>query len=147
MAKVSNVRSNPVYIMLDKVRILKFDLNAFEQLEKKFGSVELAMTELEKGGMGSIKIIVWTGLIHQEAIFDEITGEPISYNITPYQVGSWLTPSMLEEVSEKLALAMQDGLPDETKKAITIEAEHIDSDVATVVKTPEEIEAENEKNV
>lgn len=93
-------------------RRLQFDLNAFAELENRFGSVNAAMSELQTGGMKSIRFILWTALIHDEAVLDPQTGEPVSYNITPYQVGGWITPQMLPELSTKLTEAMGVSLPD-----------------------------------
>lgn len=92
-------------------RRLQFDLNSFAELENKFGSVNDAMNELQTGGMKSIRFILWTALIHDEAILDDI-GEPVGYKITPYQVGGWITPQMLPEISQKLTEAMGVSLPD-----------------------------------
>ena len=95
-------------------RIFQFDMNAFAELEKMFGSVEKAMDQLVEGRITDIRKILWAALIHDEvAEFDEVTGEPIRYNITPYQVGSWLkNPKLIQEASQKLAAAMGSGMPD-----------------------------------
>ncbi len=93
-------------------RKLQFDLNAFAELENRFGSVNEAMNALQTGGMKSIRVILWAALIHDEAVIDEQTGEPISYNITPYQVGGWIKPHMLPVLSQKLTEAMGVSLPD-----------------------------------
>jgi len=155
MAKAKKVRPEPVIIedLGGRDRRLQYDLNAFLELEKRYGSVDDAMKQLGTGGMAGIKIILWAGLIHDEAILDEITGEPVGYNITPYQVGGWITPDMLPEVTEKITQAVSGNLPDiasipgaeeELKKAgIAI----VDGkpQVATVVFTDEE-KAEERKN-
>src|SRR5690606_22156959 len=67
-----------------------------------------------EGRITDIRKILWAALIHDEvAEFDEVTGEPIRYNITPYQVGSWLrNPKMIQEASQKLAAAIGGGMPD-----------------------------------
>lgn len=116
MSKVKAIRESfneEVKINLGgKERTLKFDLNAFAELENRFGSVQKAMEEMKSGGMKAIKIIVWAGLIHAEAVIDEESGEPMKYNISPYQVGSWLMPGLLAEVSEKLSKAIMQSMPD-----------------------------------
>lgn len=97
-----------------KKRVIQFDMNAYAELENKFGSVEKAMDQLQSGRMADIRSILWVGLIHEEAVLDEETGEPIKYNITPYQVGSWIkNPMMLKEIAEKLAEAMTQGMSTE----------------------------------
>jgi len=91
-------------------RRLQFDLNSFAELETRFGSVNTAMKELQTGGMKSVRFILWAALIHDEAILDDV-GEPIGYNITPYQVGGWINPQMLPILSQKLTEAMGVSLP------------------------------------
>lgn len=88
-------------------RVLQFDMNAFAELENKFGSIDAAMDQLQSGKMSDIKVILWAAFIHEEAVIDEETGEAVSYNITPYEVGSWIkNPVMLKEASELLTKAM-----------------------------------------
>lgn len=151
MAKLANVRKmEPVKIMLDKEREVKFDLNAFAELEKKFGSVDEAMQKMQSGGMTSIKTILWVGLIHDEAILGE-DGEPIGYNITPYQVGGWITMGNLSEVSDCLTRAMSADLPDQEVQKVQADLKAIatgtesKATVATVIPTEAE-KAEAEKN-
>lgn len=93
-----------------KTRTIQYDLNSFAELEKKYGSVEAAMQELQKGGMKAVRTILWAGLIHEEAILDE-DGEPVAYNITPYQVGSWVKPSQMPEISKLIERAMEASMP------------------------------------
>lgn len=127
MAQLSDVREKVVTLELGgKERTLKFDLNAFAELEERFGSVEEAMRALQQGGMKAIRTILWVGLIHEEVILDEKTGEPIGYNITPYQVGGWIAPRQLPQVSDKLTEAMQLGMPDiESNPELKAKAEQI----------------------
>lgn len=116
MADVKDVRQNmedTTMFLGGKDRVIQFDMNAFAELENKYGTVQDAMKELQSGRIRDVRMILWTGLIHQEANIDEDTGEPISYNITPYEVGSWIkNPSMLQEASQKLNDAMGFGTPD-----------------------------------
>jgi len=154
MANLINIRPTRVTMMLgNKEREIKFDLNAFAELEKRFGTVENAMQKMQSGGMGSIKTILWVGLIHEEAVLDEETGEPIRYNITPFQVGGWVTMANLAEVSSNLTKAMHSDLPDNDVKDIQKELQLVAGtkeasgvQMATVVLTEEEKAAE-EKNV
>lgn len=97
-----------------KERTIQFDMNAFAELEKRYGSVQAAMKALAKGTIKEVKICLWAGLIHEEAIFDEHDDtEPIGYNITPYQVGSWIkTPAQMTEAANKLNVAMGMKMPD-----------------------------------
>lgn len=117
-----------------KERTIQFDMNAFAELENKFGSVQAAMKELQQGRMNDIRLILWTGLIHEEAIIDEDTGEATGYNITPYQVGSWIkNPKMLTEASNKLNEAMGfstsdlEEMPDDVKEQLKEQGVDIDN--------------------
>lgn len=116
MAKVSAVKRNVEIATIElggRVRELRFDMNAFAELENRFGTIDAAMDALSSGQMGQVKIVLWAGLIHDEVeAFDEVTGEPIAYNITPYQVGGWVeNPSMLTEVAQLVGKAMSFSMP------------------------------------
>lgn len=158
MAGIKDVRQNmdaPTIELGGKVRTIQFDLNAFGELEKRFGTIQNAMDQLQQGRLNDVKIILWAGLIHEEVILDEITGEPKGYNITPYQVGSWVkSPKMLREVMEVLSKAIESDMPDPenmtpvTNAAPTPEPSDSVSEgpkLATVILTEEEI-AEQAKN-
>lgn len=115
MSKVNEVKQNIDLIQMElggKLRTLQFDMNAFAELEARFGSVETAMEKLSEGKMADVRLILWVSLIHEEAILDEVSGEPKGYNITPYQVGSWIkNPAMLREASAKIGQIMTSSLP------------------------------------
>lgn len=150
MAKVTDIRevSNKVTIVLGgKERELRFDMNAFAELEIRFGSIEKAMEQLASGQMRNIRMVLWVALIHAEVKgFDEDTGEPTGYNITPYEVGSWITNmSMLGEISELLGQAMQMGMPDiaslDEEAIKELEAKGVD---VSQLKTVEDEESKND---
>lgn len=148
MSNIKDVRPQRVFMELGgKSREIKFDLNAFAELETKFGSVEQAMAILQQGSIKGIRTILWVGLIHEEAILDEKTGEPIGYNITPHQVGSWIDSSMLKLAIEQLTTALVGSLPEEEKQEIlkTVEVNmEQETKKAKIVYTAEEL-AEIEK--
>jgi hypothetical protein len=156
MAKLNQVRpSLPQMFLGGRLRTLQYDMNAFSELDKRYGSVQEAMAQMQKGRMADIKIILWAGLIHDEVEFDEDTGEPAKYNITPYQVGSWVQPDQMAEVSEKMALAMGGSVPetDSAKNSRGPSSGLIGATegMAQVVLTPEEeaaqaLEAKEAKN-
>ena len=151
MANIKDVRQNmdPVTVELGgKVRILQYDMNAFAELENKFGTVQDAMKKLSSGKIADVRLILWTGLIHEEAVIDEDTGEPLKYNITPFQVGSWIkNPAMLTSVSQKIGQAMDFGSPDLSNlppEAIAkLEAEGYKIVDGQVVETPKDPEVKN----
>lgn len=94
-----------------KDRFIKFDLNAFAEMEDIFGSMEAAQERLKSGSMKDIRTVLWLGLIWNEVILDERTGEPIGYSLSQYQVGSWLHTMNMKEVMEKLQQAMVGAMP------------------------------------
>lgn len=137
MAGVKDVKQNIDAVTMElggKVRTIQFDMNAFAELENRFGTVQKAMKELQKGRMNDVRLILWTGLIHEEAVVDEVTGEPTGYNITPYQVGSWIkNPSMMQEAGQKLNEAMgfstadMNNLPDDIKEELRQQGIDVDN--------------------
>lgn len=104
MSKLKEIRVRRVSVHLDKKRNLKFDLNAFAELEELYGSVDGAMEALEKGSIKALRAVLWAGLIHEE--LDE-GGVP---KITPQQVGSMVDISSLETLTDKINEAMQADL-------------------------------------
>ena len=143
-----------------KVRSIKFDLNAYGELEDLYGSVEKAMAKLQTGSIKAVRAVLWAGLIHEEAVLDPTTGEPTKYNITPYQVGSWIAPDQLATVMKSLQKAMVDDLPEELKQEAGAELSDIEKkamlrhaqdvggslgEVATVILTEEEKQEEEKK--
>lgn len=149
MSNISDVRKfldDPTAINLGgRWRTIQFDLNAFGELENRYGTIQAAMEQMQRGKMNDVKVILWAGLIHDEAVFDEITGEVIKYNISPYQVGGWVRPGNLEEVSKKLTIAIGNDLPQQPETpAVAATTEEGVSETATVVLSKEE--AEQAKN-
>lgn len=131
MTKVQDIRSfeGTTMELGDKKRRLQFDMNAYAELENIYGTIEKAMDQLQTGSIKDVRTILWVGLIHEEAVIDPETGEPIKYNITPYQVGSWIkNPAMLKDASEKLGQAMAEGMPQEDlEKAVEASKEETES--------------------
>lgn len=96
-----------------KERYICFDLNAFAEIEERFGSMDKAQERLSSGSMKDIRTVMWLGLIWDEAEIDPATGEPTKYNLSEYQVGSWLNTSNLGDVVTQLQAAMSGALPDD----------------------------------
>lgn len=113
--KLDSIRSEfySIGVFGGQERFVKYDLNAFAEMERMYGSMEAANEALTKGSMNDVRRILWLGLIHDQAILDEVTGEPIKYKLTLYEVGSWLTPSNMKSVMEKLNKAISGAIPDD----------------------------------
>lgn len=138
---VKELRPDPIYFEAGgKRRTVKFDLNSFAELEKKYGSVEAAMKELQTGNMKAVRTILWAGLIHEEAILDE-EGEPIGYNITPYQVGGWVLPRQMEKISKMIESAIAIALPPPDEEKVSVQEQQAplttaDGHVIATVEAP-----------
>jgi hypothetical protein len=96
-------------------RSIKFDLNAFAEIEVRYGSVEKAFIAFEKGEIKAVRTLLWAGLIHDEAVLDPETGDLVKYNITPFQVGSWLDLDKLDQITSQVMDAMGDSVPAENE--------------------------------
>lgn len=118
MANVQDVREGNKKITVElggRVREIAFDMNAFAELELRYGSIDVAMKALQEHKLKDVKIILWAAIIHEEITdFDEDTGEPTGYNITPYDVGKMVKPAMIPEIMPKLMEAMGFSMPDMT---------------------------------
>lgn len=159
MAKVKNVQKKKQIVKVTladgKERVLHFDLNAFAELETRFGSIQAAMKALTSGMMKNIKVILWAGLIHEEVSEYDEDGEPMGYNITAYQVGKMVTPDLMEVVSQKVMEAMGFAMPDPDKLPQEIKDQMKEMGIelpgghklATVAPTEEEKKAEEEAKV
>ena len=95
-----------------KPRYIRYDLNAFAEMESIYGSMEKAQERLQGGSMSDVRTVLWLGLIWNEVILDKETGDPIKYTLSKYQVGSWLTTMNLQEIMNQLQNAITGSLPD-----------------------------------
>ena len=120
-------------------RYVRFDLNAFAEMEKIYGSMEAANEALSKGTMQDIRKILWLGLIHDQAVLDEVTGEPIKYNLTVYQVGKWLTPSNMKDVMQKLMDAINGSMPEDADGAPATDNKVINMNAANAAGADENL--------
>jgi len=89
-----------VPVLLDKERHLKFDFNAFCEIEEKFGSVEKAFDSLEGKEFKSIRFLLWVALIHEDE------------SLTEKEAGKLFTLRQLPEVTEAIVEALSKGLPE-----------------------------------
>lgn len=114
MANVNDVKLKAAVLELGgKERHMRFDLNAFAELEEAYGSIEGAMGALEKGSIKALRAIIWAGLLHEHTDSD---GNP---TLTLLEVGSWIDIKDLPTLSEKLGKALEQALPtaDESEAA------------------------------
>lgn len=87
---------------------LKYDLNAFAELEEEYGDIEEALNVLETGSIKGIRLILWAGLIHK---YCDEKGNP---TITPREVGAKIDLATdMENITNALGDALGDALPQE----------------------------------
>lgn len=100
MSNVNNVRIKPVDIELNgEKHTLCYDLNAFAELEVKYGTVEKALNAMEKGSFGAIRCFIWAGMLRDNE------------NITERQVGALITPGQLQDLAKKIGEALEQAAP------------------------------------
>jgi len=99
-SSVRDVKFKGVEIELDKMRTLKFDLNAFAELEDAYGTVEDAMKAMEKGSIKALRAVLWSGLVHEDE------------ELTLKQVGSMISISDLQNFTNKITQAVSGSVPD-----------------------------------
>jgi hypothetical protein len=101
MSHAKEIKVKSVPIVLDKPRTLKFDLNAFIELEDLYGSIEAALEAMQSGKnqIKAIRAVLWAGLLHEEE------------TLTPKQVGTMIDLDKLEEVTHALMEAIEGAMP------------------------------------
>ena len=107
MANLKDVKSKPVKITLtDGVeRTLRFTLNAMAELEDKYGSVEAAVEELDKGSIKAVRFILWAGLTHEDP------------DLTEQQVGNLIDIQYMQELMNTVGDALDSDLPEQAEPA------------------------------
>lgn len=99
MGNINDVKPKLVPIQLDKKRHLKFDLNAFAELEELYGDMNAVFEAMQKGSIKAIRAMLWAGLVHEDK---ELTIE---------QVGSMIDMSNINDVVETVSKAIGEALP------------------------------------
>ena len=94
-----DVKEISVPLQLDKHRTLKFDLNAFSELEEKYGSMEKAFNAMQGGSMKAARTLLWAGLLHEDD------------KLTERQVGGMVTLDNLETVMDSISKALMEAMP------------------------------------
>ena len=97
-----DVKEIAVPLELDKPRTLMFDLNAFAELEDKYGNMEQAFFAMQSGSMKAARTLLWAGLLHED---DKLTERQVGRMVTLENLGV-----VLDTISEALLEAMpEDG--------------------------------------
>ena len=111
MSKSYDAKAPKVTVMLDKERELVYNFNSFIALQEAFeaqgeeADLEEILKKAEKGKLKTIRTLLWAGLIDRNP------------DLTEEQVGRLLSPYNLQEVADKLTLAMNKSMPPAEKEA------------------------------
>ena len=105
-----DIREVHIPIELDKPRTLLFDLNAFAELEERFGSMDKAFDAMQKGSLKAARTLLWAGLLHEDA------------KLTERAVGSMVTLGNLEALMESITQALMNAMPADQSAAPAQEA-------------------------
>ena len=100
-----DIREVRIPIDLDKPRTLLFDLNAFAELEDKFGSLDQAFQKMQQGSVKATRTLLWAGLLHEDE------------NLTERQVGAMISLTNVEKIMEQITEALTAALPEDTGDA------------------------------
>lgn len=87
-------------------REVKFTLNAMAEMEDRYGSVDAAFAELDKGSVKAVRFVLWAGLLHNE-----------SESLTEQQVGNLIDLGSMKAIMESMSEAITEGLPEQTEEA------------------------------
>lgn len=97
---LKDIREVSVTVQLDRPRQVKFDLNAFAELEEKYGNMEAAFHAMQSGSMKAARTLLWAGLLHEEP------------NLTEREVGGLVTLGNITEVMERITKALTEAVPE-----------------------------------
>lgn len=115
-SNISSIRAKEAVVSIGefdgKERKLKFDLNAFAELENRFGSLATMQERMQSGSIKDIRTLLWIGLLWDHTIYDEDTGEVVKYTISENTVGRWLDLGSIKSVMEAVGQAISGALPE-----------------------------------
>ena len=100
MSNLDTIRIKSVPVMLDKERHIRFDLNAFAELEEVTGkTLTDSIDDIGKGSLKTVRTVLWAGLVWEDP------------ELTPVMVGSFIGMHNLSEVTVALTDAISSALP------------------------------------
>lgn len=101
---LKDIREVHIPIELDKSRTLLFDLNAFAELEDKFGSLDQAFQKMQQGSVKATRTLLWAGLLHEDE------------SLTERKVGAMISLTNVETIMEQITRALTAALPEDTEQ-------------------------------
>ena len=115
MSNVKEIRTKSVPIKIDdKDYNLRYDMNAFADIEEEYGGINEAMSAMRDGSVVAMRKLLWFGLRHENE------------SLTERQAGALLDLAGMSIVIEPLTEAIESSLPpmtDEEKKRAIREME------------------------
>lgn len=112
MSKLNQVKRKAVKVVLSdgKEREIKFTLNAMAELEDKYGSVEEAFKQLEKGSIKAIRFMLWASIIDEDE------------DLTEKQIGNLIDMNSIKEIMDALNSASDQDMPqvEDVKDNLTV---------------------------
>jgi hypothetical protein len=104
-SNVKNVLNKAVKLELGGIEYdLKYDLNAFAELEDSYGSITDVLLKMEQGSAKAIRALVWAGLLNNE-----------NYP-TEKEVGQMINLSDMADIAGKIQEAIVAAMPEQEGK-------------------------------
>ena len=96
-----DVKPVTVSLTLDIERTLKYDLNAFAEIEEVYGSMQQAFAAMQAGSMKAARTLLWAGLLHEDE------------KLTPRKVGALVTLDNMNPVMDAISEALLEAMPED----------------------------------
>jgi hypothetical protein len=96
----TDIKQKGIAVKLDRERHLIFDLNAFCELEERYGGIDQAMDGISKGGMKDIRYMLYLGLLNDDETLDE------------KKVGKLITLDKIPEIVNAISAAIVISSPE-----------------------------------
>ena len=100
-SNLKNIKAEKATLELGgKVFELRYDLNAFAEIEEEYGSITELLEKMEKGSAKAIRAMVWAGLLCNE-------DAP-----TEKEVGTLINMSDMQKIADSIQMALVKALPE-----------------------------------
>lgn len=100
-SNLSSVKAKKAYLELGgKQYELKYDLNAFAEIEEEYGSITELLEKMENGSAKAIRAMVWAGLLCNE-----------DYP-TEKEVGTLINMNDMQKIADAIQVSLVNSLPE-----------------------------------
>lgn len=96
-----DVRVREVRINLDKQRTLRFDMNAFIELEEVYGNINKAFEDMKKGKIKALRAFLYAGLKHEDE------------SLTVQGIGRMIGASDFDSLADQIIASIDESLPED----------------------------------